>query len=73
MSDNDTNTNDEKIISDPVIHEFVPPLEEQEVITEPLSEAEVEEQVGGDMPAEGAENFNIENEEEEKAQDPLLQ
>lgn len=77
MSDNNTNSNndtkDETIITDPVIHEFVPPLEEQEVEGRHLTEVEAEEQVGGDTPAEGEKNFNIEDEEEEKTEDPLLQ
>ncbi len=77
MNNNNTNlhddTQDEKIIKDPVIHAFVPPLEEQVVENGFLTEAEVEEQVGGDAPAEGVKNFNIEDEEAEKEEDPLLQ
>lgn len=64
---------DDTIITDKAIEEIFP--KEDEIVLEPapLSEAEVEEAIGGDMPAEGVSttNMNIEDEELEKEEDPI--
>jgi hypothetical protein len=57
------------IITDKAIEETFQTEEEKEIEKKPLTEAEVEEAVGGDMPVEGFTTMNIEDEEVEKEAD----
>jgi hypothetical protein len=60
---------DDIVITDMEIKEVFPTEEEKEFEGKPLTEAEAEEAVGGDMPTEGITNMNIEDEEAEKEAD----
>jgi hypothetical protein len=60
---------DDIVITDMEIKEVFPTEEEKEYGGKPLTESEVEEAVGGDMPVDGLTNMNIEDEEAEKEAD----
>lgn len=64
--------NTKPIITDEAIEEVLPTEEEIAKEKKPITEAEVEVEVGGDEPVDETQNMNIENEEEEKQTDPLL-
>lgn len=57
------------ILKDKDIREVFPADDEIELDKKPMTEAEVEEEVGGDMPVEDIANMNEEDEEEEKGVD----
>lgn len=54
------------ILKDKDIQEVFPTDEEKEVEKKPMTEAEAEEAVGGDIPVEDVTNMNDEDEEVEK-------
>ncbi len=56
----------ETIVTDATIEEMNPTIDGIALEKKPLTEAEVEAEVGGDEPVEGEQNFNIEDEEAEK-------
>lgn len=63
-----------KVVSDSTIHAVLPNVEELVVEKKPLSETTADELLGSDMPVSSIvhENFNEEDEEAEKQEDPLL-
>lgn len=76
INTNNTNTDDVKVISDETIEEVLPVAEDIEMQKKPLSETEVEAEVGADIAADAVtsdDNLNTGGDTEaEKAADPLV-
>jgi hypothetical protein len=56
---------DDIIITDAQVREVFPTEEEKYIQGKPLTESEVEEAIGGDMPVDGIALTNMNNEDEE--------